>query len=180
MVDEGEEKVTREHLAKDAYLYVRHSASGSMGESREIVERHERLRERAVALGWPSERIHVIECDRGQPAAGGAAREGFQRLVAEVGMGRAGIVMALEVSRLARRSSDGDRLLEMCALTGTLVLVEDGLYDPRASNDRLALALKAMPELKSCPCRSRRRGGKGAAPLPAGAIAGEQVAVVLD
>ena len=89
-----------------------------------------------MALGWPFERVIVIDSDLGQSAAASADRKGFQLLVGEVGTGNAGIVLGLEVSRLARNSSDWHRLLEICALTDTLILDEDGLYNPGDFNDR--------------------------------------------
>jgi DNA invertase Pin-like site-specific DNA recombinase len=94
-----------------------------------------------VALGWPLERIIIIDTDLGQSGATATDREGFQRLVTEVSLGRAGIVLGLEVSRLARNSADWHRLLEICALTDTLILDEDGVYDPAHFNDRLLLGL---------------------------------------
>jgi DNA invertase Pin-like site-specific DNA recombinase len=100
------------------------------------------LRQRAIALGWPAEQIIVIDCDQGQSGASAADRAGFQQLVAEVGLGHAGIVLGLEVSRLARSSTDWHQLLELCALSQTLILDEDGLYDPGHFNDRLLLRLK--------------------------------------
>src|SRR6266496_6078372 len=99
-------------------------------------ERQYALRRRALALGWPEERIVVIDHDQGQSGASASDREGFQRLVADVGLGKAGIVIGLEVSRLARNNADWQRLLEICALTETLILDEDGLYDPCGLNDR--------------------------------------------
>ncbi len=117
------------------------------------------LRERAVALGWPSESIVVIDSDLGLSGAD-RDREGFQRLVAEVGMGRAGIVLGLEVSRLARNSTEWHRLLEICALSETLILDEDGVYDPGDFNDRLLLGLKGtMSEAELHMMRLRLRGG---------------------
>ena len=101
-----------------------------MFENTESTQRQYALRQRAVALGWPLERIIVIDADLGQSGASAADRAGFQQLVAEVGLGRAGIVLGLEVSRLARNSTDWHRLLEICALTDTLILDEDGIYDP--------------------------------------------------
>jgi DNA invertase Pin-like site-specific DNA recombinase len=123
-------KVSPNHLDRDAYLYVRQSTLRQVVENTESTQRQYGLRERAVALGWPIERVVVIDCDQGQSGASAADREGFQRLVAEVSLGHAGIVLGLEVCRLARNNSDGHRLLEICALTGTLILDEDGLYDP--------------------------------------------------
>jgi DNA invertase Pin-like site-specific DNA recombinase len=114
-----------------------------------------------VALGWPSDRIVVIDCDQGHSGASAADREGFQQLVAEVGMGHAGIVLGLEVSRLARNNADWHRLLEICALTRTLILDEDGLYDPPEFNDRLLLGLKGtMSEAELHFIRARLRGGQ--------------------
>ena len=97
------------------------------------------LRGRAVALGWRDDQIIVIDNDQGESGASAAWREGFQRLVTDVGMGHAGIVMGLEVSRLARNNADWHRLLEICALADTLILDEDGVYDPANFNDRLLL-----------------------------------------
>ena len=111
-------------------------------ENTESTERQYALRQRAIALGWPSDRVIVIDSDLGQSGASAADRVGFQKLVAEVGMGRGGIVLGLEVSRLARNSADWHRLLEICAVTDTLILDEDGLYDPAHFNDRLLLGLK--------------------------------------
>src|SRR5208337_781361 len=104
--------------------------------------------------------IVVIDCDLGQSGASAADREGFQRLVTEVSLGRVGIVLGLEVSRLARNSSDWHRLLEICALTGTLILDEDGLYDPSRFNDRLLLGLKGtMSEAEMHILHTRLQGG---------------------
>jgi hypothetical protein len=119
---EAHEKVSAEQLNKEAYLYVRQSTLRQVVENTESTERQYALRQRAIALGWPDDRIVVIDSDLGQSGATAADREGFQRLVTEVGMGRAGLVMGLEVSRLARNSSDWHRLLEICALSGTLIL----------------------------------------------------------
>ena len=134
------QKVTAGHLRRHAYLYVRQSTVRQVFENTESTRRQYALRDRAVALGWPTERIVVIDTDLGQSGAD-RDREGFQRLVAEVGMGRAGMVLGLEVSRLARNSIDWHRLLEICALTDTLILDEDGVYSPGDFNDRLLLGL---------------------------------------
>jgi hypothetical protein len=106
------------------------------------------LRNRAIALGWHDDQIIVIDNDQGESGASAAWREGFQRLVTDVGMGHAGIVMGLEVSRLARNNADWHRLLEICALADTLILDEDGVYDPASFNDRLLLGLN-RPETQS-------------------------------
>src|SRR3984893_6035183 len=139
---ETKSKVTADHLGRDAYLYVRQSTMRQVIENSESATRQYALRQRAVALGWPLEQIVVIDQDQAHSAVSAADREGFQRLVAEVGMGKAGIVLGLEVSRLARNNADWHRLLEICGLAGTLILDEDGLYDPTDFNDRLLLGLK--------------------------------------
>lgn len=157
---EAHEKVGAVHLKRNAYLYVRQSTMHQVVENTESTERQYALRRRAVALGWTQEQVVVIDSDQGQSGASGADREGFQKLVTEVGMGRAGIVMGLEVSRLARNSADWHRLLEMSALTETLILDEDGVYDPAHFNDRLLLGLKGtMSEAELHILRARLRGG---------------------
>lgn len=154
-------KVTAGHLARSAYLYVRQSTLRQVLTNTESTARQYALRQRAIALGWPSEQVITIDVDQGQSGASAADREGFQHLVAEVGMGRAGIVLGLEVSRLARNNADWHRLLEICALTGTLICDEDGLYDPGEFNDRLLLGLKGtMSEAELHFIRARLRGGQ--------------------
>ncbi len=138
----ADSKVCADHLQRRAYLYVRQSSLHQVLENTESTERQYALRRRAVALGWHEEQITVIDRDQGQSGASATDREGFQRLVADVGLGKAGIVMGLEVSRLARNCADWHRLLEICALTHTLILDEDGCYDPSHFNDRLLLGLK--------------------------------------
>ena len=154
-------KVTAEHLERTAFLYVRQSTLRQVVQNTESTQRQYALRQRAIALGWPAERIVVIDSDQGQSGASAADREGFQRLVAEVGVGRAGIVLGLEVSRLARNNADWHRLLEICGLSGTLICDEDGLYDPADFNDRLLLGLKGtMSEAELHFIRARLRGGQ--------------------
>ena len=182
-------KVTASHLKRDAYLYVRQSTVRQVFENTESTKRQYALRQRAVALGWPVERVRVIDSDLGQSGASAADRQGFQQLVAEVGMGRAGIVLGLEVSRLARNCADWHRLLELCALSETLILDEDGLYNPNDFNDRLLLGLKGtMSEAELHLLRARLRGGilskarRGelAMPLPVGFVTDPQGRVRLD
>ena len=120
MMNDVHEKVQASHLKRNAYLYVRQSTLRQVFENTESTKRQYGLRQRAVALGWAEERVIVIDTDLGQSGAS-TDREGFQRLVSEVGMGHAGIVLGLEVSRLARNSMDWHRLLEICALTATLI-----------------------------------------------------------
>jgi len=185
----AESKVTAEHLQRAAYLYIRQSTLRQVLENTESTQRQYALRQRALTLGWPEERIIVIDHDQGQSGASAVDREGFQRLVAEVGLGRAGIVMGLEVSRLARNCADWHRLLEICALTHTLILDEDGLYDPAHFNDRLLLGLKGtMSEAELHVLKARLLGGvlskaqraELKLPLPVGLIYDEEHRVVLD
>ena len=128
MTQDAHQKVKASHLKRNAYLYVRQSTLRQVFENTESTQRQYALRQHAAALGWPMDRIIVIDTDLGQSGASAADREGFQRLVTEVSLGRAGIVLGLEVSRLARNSMDWLRLLEICALADTLILVVDGLY----------------------------------------------------
>jgi DNA invertase Pin-like site-specific DNA recombinase len=182
-------KVTAQHLKRAAYLYVRQSTLRQVVENTESTHRQYSLKEKARTLGWSEGQVVVIDCDLGQSGASAADRAGFQRLVAEVGMGHAGIVMGLEVSRLARNSADWHRLLEICAFTQTLILDEDGLYDPGHFNDRLLLGLKGtMSEAELHLIRARMRGGvlskakRGELrlPLPVGLVYDDDQRAVLD
>ncbi len=183
------QKVTARHLSRQAMLYVRQSTLHQVLENTESTARQYALRERAIALGWDSSRIVVIDQDLGQSGASAVDREGFQRLVAEVGLGHVGLVMGLEVSRLARSSLDWHHLLEICTMTGTLILDEDGLYDPALFNDRLLLGLKGtMSEAELHVLQARLKGGilnkaSRAAlkvPLPVGFLYAENQTVMLD
>jgi len=153
-------KVQPHHRERDAYLYIRQSSMRQVIENTESTKRQYALRGRATALGWRDDQLIVIDSDQGESGASAAWREGFQRLVTEVEMGRAGIVMGLEVSRLARNNADWHRLLEICALADTLILDEDGVYDPTSFNDRLLLGLKGtMSEAELHVLKARLRGG---------------------
>ena len=153
-------RVTSQHLARDAYLYIRQSTLRQVNENGESTRRQYALQERAVALGWPTQRIHIIDQDLGMSGAHSVARDGFQALVAAVGLRKVGIVLGLEVSRLARNSVDWQQLLQLCAYTETLILDEEAIYDPAAFNDRLLLGLKGtMSEAELHLLRSRLRGG---------------------
>ena len=183
------QKVRTDHLKRDAYLYIRQSTIQQVFHNTESTKRQYALKQRAIALGWPAEQVIVIDSDQGQSGASAVDREGFQKLVAEVGLGRAGIVLGLEVSRLARNSSDWHRLLEICGLTETLILDEDGLYDPSNFNDRLLLGLKGtMSEAELHVLRARLQGGirnkarRGELrmPLPVGLVYDMQGKVILD
>ena len=153
-------KVTADHLRRDAYLYVRQSSLYQVANNTESSRRQYDLRGRAVALGWPADSVIVIDVDQGQSGASAADRAGFQRLVADVSLGKAGIVLGLECSRLARNNADWHRLLELCSLSGTLICDEDGLYDPGSINDRLLLGLKGtISEAELHFIRARLQGG---------------------
>jgi DNA invertase Pin-like site-specific DNA recombinase len=186
---EAADKVSADHLRRDAYLYVRQSTLRQVMENTTSTQRQYGLRHRALALGWPAGQVVVIDDDLGRSGATAEGRDGFQRLVADVGMGKAGIVLGLEVSRLARNNADWHRLLEICALTQTLILDEDGLYDPCTFNDRLLLGLKGqMSEAELHLLRARLRGGvlskarRGelASPLPVGFVYDPAGKVVFD
>ncbi len=182
-------KVQPRHLERGAYLYVRQSSMRQVIENVESTRRQYALRGRAGALGWRDDQIIVIDSDQGESGASAAWREGFQRLVSDVGMGRAGIVMGLEVSRLARNNADWHRLLEICALADTLILDEDGVYDPASFNDRLLLGLKGtMSEAELHVLKARLRGGilnkvrrgEYRCPLPTGLVYDDVGNVVLE
>lgn len=189
MSTDPHQKVTADQLRRDAFLYVRQSTLRQVVENTESTKRQYALRERAVSLGWPIERVHVIDSDLGLSGASAQDRDGFQRLVAEVAIGHAGIVLGLEVSRLARNNADWHRLLELAALTGTLILDEDGVYDPACFNDRLLLGLKgAMSEAElhvlsarlQGGMRNKARRGELELPLPIGLVYHPNGSVVLD
>jgi DNA invertase Pin-like site-specific DNA recombinase len=189
MREDRHQKVSAAHLERNAYLYVRQSSLRQVFENTESTERQYALRQQAIALGWQPEQVIVIDTDLGQSGASSVDREGFQRLVAEVGLGRAGIVLGLEVSRLARNSTDWHRLLEICALSDTLILDEDGIYDPGHFNDRLLLGLKGtMSEAELHILKARLQGGllnkarRGelAVALPVGLVYDAQKRIILD
>lgn len=186
---EQHQKVTASHLKRSALLYVRQSTMRQVFENTESTTRQYALRDRAVVLGWPVEDIVVVDGDLGHTATSAGDRDGFERVVTEVGMGRIGIVLGLEVSRLARNSSDWHRLLEICALADTLILDEDGVYNPKVFNDRLLLGLKGqMSEAEIHVMKARLHGGalnkalRGElqVPLPTGLVYDAQKKVQLD
>jgi DNA invertase Pin-like site-specific DNA recombinase len=139
MNDERHPKVKARHLARDAYLYVRQATLHTGSENTQAIQRQYHLWQQAVALGWPAERVIVIDNDLGQSGASTADGRVFQELVRQVRLGRIGIVMALEPSRLTRNGTDWRRLLGACAMNDTLVLVCERLYDPADANDRVLL-----------------------------------------
>jgi DNA invertase Pin-like site-specific DNA recombinase len=154
------QKVTAGHLKRQAYCYVRQSTLKQVFENTESTKRQYALRERAIALGWPVVQIVTIDSDLGETATSVADRDGFQKLMTDVSLGRVGLVMGLEVSRLARNNADWARLLEICAITDTLILDEEGIYDPTDFNDRLLLNMKGtFSEVELHVLKSRLRGG---------------------
>ena len=187
--DTAASKVTAAHLSRQALLYIRQSSLKQVLHNTESAIRQYDLRGKAISLGWAADQITVIDIDQGQSGASAADREGFQQLVAEVSLGRAGIVLGLECSRLARNSADWHQLLELCGMTGTLICDEDGLYDPRNFNDRLLLGMKGqMSEAELHFIRARLRGGiiskarRGEliTPLPVGLVYDAAGHVILD
>jgi DNA invertase Pin-like site-specific DNA recombinase len=136
------EKIGERHLERLAVVYVRQSTVQQIMGHRESTNLQYGLVNRAMAMGWPEGRILVIDEDLGKSASSAEGREGFARLVAEVGLDHVGLILGVEMSRLARSSKDWHQLLEICAPFGTLIADLDGVYDPSQYNDRLLLGLK--------------------------------------
>lgn len=154
-------KIQPDHLERQAFIYVRQSTLVQVRDNTGSTARQYDLVQRAMTLGWPRERITVIDQDQGHSGASAIGRDGFQRLISEVSLEHAGAVLSLEVSRLARSCSDWYRLIEICALSHTLVVDEEGVYDPNQYNDRLLLGFKGtMSEAELHWLRSRLEGGK--------------------
>jgi len=135
-------KLTPGHLGRDAYIYVRQSTLTQVREHTESLERQYELADRAMNLGWQPRQVVIVDEDLGRSGAEATAREGFKGLVADVGLGKVGIIFGIEVSRLARNNADWYQLLDLCAMTDTLIADGDGLYHPADFNDRLVLGLK--------------------------------------
>ncbi len=135
-------KVQTTHLRREAFVYVRQSSAAQVEHHRESTRRQYDLAARARELGWPADQITVIDEDLGLSGATTQGRGGFARMTAQVALGRVGIVLGLEVSRLARNNADWYRLLDLCGMTDTLIGDADGLYHPSFFNDRLVLGLK--------------------------------------
>jgi DNA invertase Pin-like site-specific DNA recombinase len=154
-------KVTSAHQQRWAYIYVRQSSAKQVTQNKESQQYQYRLQQRAVELGWPAERVRVIDSDLGLSGSEAAGRSGFQKLVAEVSLGQVGIVFGYEVSRLARNNRDWYLLLDLAAVFGTLIADNDGVYDPRQYNDRLLLGLKGtMSEAELHLLRQRLDAGR--------------------
>jgi excisionase family DNA binding protein len=153
-------KITEGHRRRRAVVYVRQSTPTQLERNHESRARQYALRERAIELGWLAAAVAVVDGDLGRSGASSEGRLGFRELVAEVGLGQVGLVLALEVSRLARSSADWHQLLDLCALTGTLIADQDGIYSPQDFNDRLLLGLKGtMSEAELHLIRARLEGG---------------------
>jgi len=153
-------KITSDHLRRHAVVYVRQSSSAQVEHHRESTARQYQLAERAVELGWPREHVEVFDQDLGLSGSGLTERSGFARMTAEVALGQVGIVLGLEVSRLARNNADWYRLLDLCGATHTLIGDADGIYHPGLFNDRLVLGLKGtMSEAELHVLRARLLGG---------------------
>ena len=182
-------KIGANHLERKACVYVRQSSMAQVQYHRESTQRQYNLRERAVVLGWRAEQVEVIDEDQGQSGTSAGERGGFQRLVSAVGMGEVGAILGLEVSRLARSCADWYRLLEIAALARTLIVDEDGVYDPNQYNDRLLLGLKGtlseaeLHFLKQRMIGGRRnKAGRGAfrIRLPVGYVWEEEDGIRMD
>jgi DNA invertase Pin-like site-specific DNA recombinase len=154
-------KIQSTHCERIAFVYVRQSTWLQVMENRESTERQYNLRDRAVELGWPPSRVEVIDEDQGRSGSTAAYRTGFQRLAAEVVLGKVGIVLMLEASRLARNNSDWYRLIEICGVSGTLIADESAVYNPREPNDRLLLGVKGtLSEAELFTLRTRLYEGR--------------------
>ena len=182
-------KIQSCHQEKAAYIYLRQSTMGQVRHNQESTERQYALKDRALQLGWFPETIRTLDGDLGISGADSTNRGDFKILVADVSMGKVGAVFALEASRLSRSCSDWHRLLELCALTSTLIIDEDGCYDPADFNDQLLLGLKGTRSQAELHCiRLRLQGGKlnqakkGLLrfPLPVGFCYDDEKNVVLD
>jgi DNA invertase Pin-like site-specific DNA recombinase len=153
-------KVNPVHTQRAAFVYIRQSSPSQVENNRESTARQYALVNRARELGWPPEQVAVIDEDLGIYGASAVNRSGFTRMISEVALGRVGIVLGLEVSRLARNNADWYRLLDLCGMTGTLIGDSDGLYHPALFNDRLVRGLKGtMSEAELHIIRARLEGG---------------------
>lgn len=157
----GAGKIQPGHLDRLAIVYIRQSTPQQVLEHRESTERQYALADYAVALGWPADRVVLIDEDQGQSGRSAEARPGFQYLLAEITLDHVGIVLGLEMSRLARSSKDCQHLIEVCGIFRTLLADQDGVYDANDPNDRLLLGLKGtISEVELHTLRSRLERGR--------------------
>ncbi len=182
-------KIQNRHLEKPAYVYLRQSTMGQVRHHRESTERQYALRDKAESLGWRADMIRILDGDLGLSGTRTDQREDFKTLVADVSMNQVGAVFSLEASRLSRSNTDWHRLLELCSLTKTLILDEDGCYDPSDFNDQLLLGLKGtMSQAELHFMRARLLGGKLnkarkgelRCPLPIGYVYDEEGKTIID
>ena len=176
-------KIQVHHRQKMAYVYLRQSTMAQVYHHQESTQRQYALKDRALALGWPPDQIRVLDADLGQSGTQMNNRQDFKTLVADVSLEKVGAVFALEASRLSRSCSDWHRLLEICSLTGTLIVDADGCYDPADFNDQLLLGLKgSLSQAELHFIRARLQGGKRNKaqrgelrfPLPVGYVDGDE------
>src|SRR5229473_5870617 len=182
-------KIRPDHLRRQAVVYVRQSSAQQVRGNRESTVRQYALADRAKALGWPADAVQTIDDDQGRSGTHSDHRNGFKAMLAEIGAGQVGVVLALEASRLARSSVDRHRLVEICVITKTLLADEASVYDPRDPNDRLLLGVKGTlseAELFTLRCRlhegrwNKARRGELTRSLPAGFVTTESGMVVKD
>jgi DNA invertase Pin-like site-specific DNA recombinase len=182
-------KITAAHLERTAVVYVRQSSIAQVRDHRESTARQYAQVEEAARLGWEGSRISVIDADLGLSGRTASARSGFKELVGRICVGEVGAILGLEISRLARSSADLQRLLELCALTDTLIIDGDGIYDLGSFNDRLLLGLKGtMSEAELHLLAGRLQGAKLAAAqrgelrfvLPVGYVYDDEGRPVID
>ena len=182
------QKIKADHLQRTAYIYIRQSTAAQVEFNRESTERQYKLKDRAIDLGWPTQQIRVIDQDLAQSGSSTSQRKGFGEMISEVALGKVGLILSIEVSRVARNNSDWYRLLDLCSVTNTLIGDSDGLYHPGLFNDRLLLGMKGtMAEAELHVIRARLEGGirnkaaKGELRrgLPVGFIWGDQDGEVL-
>ena len=182
-------KTSADHLRRQAVVYVRQSSVQQVRGNRESTARQYALTEQAKALGWSAKSVQTIDEDQGRSGSGSEHRQGFKKLLAEIGAGQVGIVFALEASRLARSSVDWHRLVEICVVTQTLLADESSVYDPRDPNDRLLLGVKGTlseAELFTLRCRlhdgrwNKARRGELARSLPVGYVGTETGEGIFD
>jgi DNA invertase Pin-like site-specific DNA recombinase len=180
-------KIVSDHLRRQAVVYIRQSSAHQVRNNRESSNRQYALAQRAESLGWPSKSVQTIDDDQGCSGTSSVHRQGFKKLLAEIGAGQVGIILALEASRLARSSADWHRLVEICVVTKTLLADESAVYDPRDPNDRLLLGVKGTiseAELFTLRCRlhdgrwNKARRGELARSLPVGYVRSEDGEVI--
>ena len=160
MNTDTDKKISAHHLQRKALVYVRQSTMKQVRENTASTARQYQLVDTAIALGWHPDLIHVIDEDLGQSARSATHRHGFQKRVADVALGQVGIVMGLEISRLARNNADFQQLLQLCGTSNTLIYDADALYDLMCLNDRLVLGFKGtLSDVESFTLKARLHGG---------------------